>query len=105
MLQINSENFETIVLQSEKPVVLDFYAVWCGPCRALHPLLEKLEKEHPEYLFAQLDIDTAPELVQIHRIMSVPTVKLFEKGEVKGSLIGASSEAELLELLQKAASV
>ena len=99
MRTFTHENFQEEVLNSKVPVIVDFFATWCGPCKALHPLLEKLEAEHPDCVFGQVDIDEEPELLQTYRIMSVPTVKLFAGGTTAGTAIGLSTEDELLDLM------
>ena len=71
MLIFTSENFEKEVLQSDKPVLVDFFATWCGPCKAMHPVLEELDLEE-DFKVGQVDIDEYPELVSKYRIMSVP---------------------------------
>lgn len=77
MLIFTSENFEKEVLQSDKPVLVDFFATWCGPCKAMHPVLEELDLEE-DFKVGQVDIDEYPELVSKYRIMSVPFFIVFK---------------------------
>ena len=107
MLIFTSENFEKEVLQSDKPVLVDFFATWCGPCRAfgpifeaaMHPVLEELDLEE-DFKVGQVDIDEYPELVSKYRIMSVPFFIVFKNGEVAGKTIGVQSKEELLALIR-----
>lgn len=96
MLIFTSENFEKEVLQSDKPVLVDFFATWCGPCKAMHPVLEELDLEE-DFKVGQVDIDEYPELVSKYRIMSVPFFIVFKNGEVAGKTIGVQSKEELLD--------
>ena len=93
MLIFTSENFEKEVLQSDKPVLVDFFATWCGPCKAMHPVLEELDLEE-DFKVGQVDIDEYPELVSKYRIMSVPFFIVFKNGEVAGKTIGVQSKEE-----------
>lgn len=102
MLTVTNDNFETLVLSSDKPVILDFFATWCGPCRAMHPLLVKMAEEHPEYVFAQTDVDENPELAGRFSVMSIPTLKIFSGGQLMGGTVGLTSEEELLSLIRNA---
>lgn len=99
MLIFTSENFEKEVLQSDKPVLVDFFATWCGPCKAMHPVLEELDLEE-DFKVGQVDIDEYPELVSKYRIMSVPFFIVFKNGEVGGKTIGVQSKEELLALIR-----
>ena len=90
MLIFTSENFEKEVLQSDKPVLVDFFATWCGPCKAMHPVLEELDLEE-DFKVGQVDIDEYPELVSKYRIMSVPFFIVFKNGEVAGKTFPVSS--------------
>ena len=100
MLIFTSENFEKEVLQSDKPVLVDFFATWCGPCKAMHPVLEELDLEE-DFKVGQVDIDEYPELVSKYRIMSVPFFIVFKNGEVAGKTIGVQSKEELLALIRE----
>lgn len=102
MKTITEENFETEVINAGKPVVLDFFATWCGPCKALHPILLELEREHPELIFAELDVDEAPRIAARYQVMSIPTVKTFVNGEVKGSMVGLTSKQAALDNILQA---
>lgn len=99
MLIFTSENFEKEVLQSDKPVLVDFFATWCGPCKAMHPVLEELDLEE-DFKVGQVYIDEYPELVSKYRIMSVPFFIVFKNGEVAGKTIGVQSKEELLALIR-----
>ena len=99
MLIFTSENFEKEVLQSDKPVLVDFFATWCGPCKAMHPVLEELDLEE-DFKVGQVDIDEYPDLVNKYRIMSVPFFIVFKNGEVVGKTIGVQSKEELLALIR-----
>ncbi len=99
VLKINSENFAS-VKNSEKTVLLDFYADWCGPCRMVAPLVEEIANENPQYLVAKINIDDSPELAQEFGIVSIPTLIVMKNGEVMNRSVGARPKAQILSMLE-----
>ena len=81
MEQIKEEQFEEKVLKSQKPVLVDFFATWCGPCRMLTPILEQIAEEHDEFEIYKIDVDEAENLSRQFGIMSIPTLHGFKHGE------------------------
>lgn len=98
-LVVNKNNFEE-VLKSEKKVLLDFYADWCGPCRMVLPLVEQLADENPQYLIGKVNIDNEPELAQAFDVFSVPTLVVLENGKVVNAVSGARPKNQILSLLE-----
>ena len=93
MLELTDATFEHEVLRAERPVVVDFWAPWCGPCRAVEPILRQLESEHGgRVMFAKLDIDENLQTASRYDVLSIPTVILFEGGEPQEAVIGARSK-------------
>lgn len=99
VIHISKENFNEEVLNSSKPVLVDFYASWCGPCRMLAPTLDKIAGENPKVKVCKIDIDQQPELASEYRIMSVPTLLVFRDGEVTDSALGVQPEKKILAML------
>jgi len=89
MRDVTDASFEADVLASTKPVVVDFWAPWCGPCHAVHPVLEQLAGETDKVEFVKLNIDDNPSTASRFDVLSIPTVMLFAKGELKETLVGA----------------
>ena len=90
MLELTDATFEQEVLQADTPVVVDFWAPWCGPCRAVEPILTQLESEHEGRVkFAKLDIDQNLQTASRYEVLSIPTAILFQDGEARGIVIGA----------------
>ncbi len=90
MLELTDANFESEVLQADRPVIVDFWAPWCGPCKAVEPILDELEAEHGERVkFGKLDIDQNLETASRYDVLSIPTAILFDGGEPRETVIGA----------------
>jgi thioredoxin len=97
--KITNENFETEVLQSDKPVLIDFFATWCGPCKMLSPVVDSIAEEHPEIKICKIDIDEEPSLTERFGIMSVPTLVVMKNGEIVRTSVGFKSRDAVLSLL------
>ena len=90
VVQLNDGEFDTEVLKSNVPVLVDFYADWCGPCHAIAPTIEALSNEFEgKVKFVKVDVDANPEVASRYEIMSIPTIMLFENGKVEDSIVGA----------------
>ncbi len=93
---ISSETFENEVIKSSEPVLVDFFATWCGPCKMVGPVLEKLSEDYAgKVKFAKLDIDKAEELALKYNVFSVPSMLIFKNGEEAGRIVGALPPAEI----------
>lgn len=99
VLIVNKDNFES-VKASEKTVLLDFYADWCGPCRMVSPLVDQIAEEHPEYLVGKINVDNEPELAAQFGVMSIPKLVVMKDGEVVNQLEGARPKAQILAMLE-----
>ncbi|MBR4867319.1 MAG: thioredoxin [Clostridia bacterium] len=99
VLKVNKENFEE-VKASEKKVLLDFYADWCGPCRMVGPIVEQIAEEHPEYVVGKVNVDDELELAAAFGVTSIPMLAVLEKGEVVNQAVGARPKAQILAMLE-----
>ena len=99
VITITKENFAQEVLQSEKPVLLDFWASWCGPCRMLSPIVDEVAEERGDVKVGKVNVDEQPELAGEFGVMSIPTLLVFEQGKLVRQAVGARSKAGVLELL------
>ena len=98
-LHINKENFHKEVLNSDRPVLLDFFASWCGPCRMVGPILDEIAEEREDIKVCKVDIDEQPELASRYRIMSVPTLMVLKEGQVVDQSIGAKPKHQILAMV------
>ena len=96
---INESEFEEQVLKSEKPVIVDFFATWCGPCKMLGPVLEEVAEQHQDVVIVKVDIDENMALAQKFGLMSVPTLMIFKNGEEVGREIGFRQKEEIEEII------
>lgn len=102
-MQFTADNFETEVLQAQEPVLVDFYADWCGPCKMMAPVVEKLgEKFADRIKVGKLNVDEAMLVAQKYRVVSIPTFMIFKGGEPVSTMVGAMSAAELESKVQEA---
>ena len=99
VVTITKENFEQEVLQSAKPVLLDFWASWCGPCRMLSPVVDEVAEERGNVKVGKVNVDEQPELAGQFGVMSIPTLLVFEQGKLVRQDVGARPKASVLDLL------
>ena len=99
VLHVNKDNFHKEVLNSEKPVLLDFFASWCGPCRMVGPILDEIAEEREDIKVCKVDIDEQPELASHYRIMSVPTLMVLKNGNIMEQSIGAKPKHQILAMV------
>jgi len=98
-ININKDNFHNEVMNSEKPVLLDFWASWCGPCRMVVPIVEQIAEERSDIKVGKINIDEEPELAMQFGIMSIPTLMVIKNGEVVTKAVGARPKDSILSML------
>ena len=98
VLKIDQNNFE-LVERADKPVLLDFYADWCGPCRMMGPIVDEIAAERADILVAKINVDESPELAARFGVVSIPTLVVIKDGEIAGQVAGARPKAHILAML------
>ena len=98
-ININKNNFRNEVLDSEKPVLLDFWAPWCGPCRMVSPIVDEIAAERGDIKVGKVNVDEQPELAAQFGVMSIPTLVVMKGGKVVNKMVGARPKAQILAML------
>jgi thioredoxin 1 len=100
-VKVTSANFESEVIKSNKPVIIDFYADWCGPCKILGPTMEQIADERSDLKVVKINVDEEGELAQQFNVMSIPTIVVMKQGKVTNGSMGVQSKDRVLKLLEK----
>jgi len=98
---VNNKEFEQEVLKNSKPVLVDFYADWCGPCKMVAPVLEKIGREHTEFEIVKVNVDENQDLAIKYGVMSIPTMIVFKDGEAIDGMVGFSDEEAIINMIKK----
>ena len=99
IVHANAQTFPQEVLQSNETVLVDFWAAWCGPCKMLAPILEEVAEERPDVKVCKINVDEEPELARQFRVMSIPTLILFEQGKAASQSVGVRPKEDILAML------
>ncbi len=100
VMVITKNNFQKEVMESDKSVLIDFWASWCGPCRMLSPIVDEIAKEHPEFKVCKVNVDEESELAQEFKVMSIPTLFVIKDGKVVNQSVGVKSKAEIISMME-----
>lgn len=100
VLTITKDNFQKEVLESEQPVLIDFWASWCGPCRMVSPLVDEIAEEVTDAKVGKINVDDQPELAGSFRVMSIPTLMVIKNGKVTSKTVGARPKSDILKMLK-----
>jgi len=101
VITVDTQTFDEVVLQSDVPVLVDFWAAWCGPCRAIAPVLDQIAAEQDgKLLIAKLNVDENPDIASRYNISSIPAMKVFDKGEIVREIIGAMPKPQIEQRLE-----
>lgn len=101
VINVNSKNFENEVLNSEKMVIVDFYTNWCGPCKMMSPIIEKIAMKNPDKIkVCKINVDESQELAQKYKILSIPTLIFFKQGEIINTIVGLTDEEDILSKIK-----
>lgn len=98
----NKEQFHSEILESKLPVLVDFFATWCGPCKMIAPTLEEIAEEREDFKICKIDVDQVPALAQEYRIMSIPTLIVFKDGKAGKAALGARPKQAIIDLVENA---
>lgn len=102
MLELNEQNFEAMVLKSEKPVLVDFWAPWCAPCRVIAPVIESLAKEYGDrFLVGKINVDENPNIAQSSSVLNIPTIIFYKNGKEEARLVGVRSKDEISRKMEE----
>ena len=97
VLKIDKNNYDEVIV-CDKPLLIDFYAEWCGPCRMVAPIVEEIAEEHPEYVVGKVNVDEEPELAGEYGVFSIPTLVVLKNGKVSRKITGARPKEKILDL-------
>ena len=99
-MHINNHNFQEEVMNSEKPVLMDFWASWCGPCRMVGPIIDEIAAEHPEYKVVKINVDEEPELAGEFQVVRIPTLVVMKNGQIVQQSAGARPKNQILAMMK-----
>ena len=100
IIKVNSQNFEEEVIKSEKPVLIDFYADWCGPCKMLSPIIDEIAEENSEIKVVKVNVDDSQDLAMKYQVMSIPTLVVIKNGEEVNRSVGLIDKSQVLNLIK-----
>lgn len=99
VVSVNKANFEQII-NTDKPVLIDFYADWCGPCRMVSPLVDEIAEENPQYVVGKINVDNEPELAAAFAVSSIPMLVVIKNGKIANQAVGAMPKEKILAMLE-----
>ena len=99
VVSVNKANFEQII-NTDKPVLIDFYADWCGPCRMVSPLVDEIAEENPQYVVGKINVDNEPELAAAFAVLSIPMLVVIKNGKIANQAVGAMPKEKILAMLE-----
>lgn len=101
VLKVTSENFENEVLKSTEPVLVDFYADWCGPCKMLSPVVDEVAQENEDIKVVKINVDDTPDVAMDYKVMSIPTLVVIKNGQERTRSVGVIDKSEILEMIKQ----